>query len=79
MIANFNRSGLPEGLSGKLLVKLSPDGKVLEVKVHSSSGSELFDERGRLAVRKSSPLLEPEDIQLFKRLGHNEVLFTIAP
>ena len=79
IISNFNISGLPEGLEGKLLVQVIPGGEVISVSISKSSGNELFDRRARLAVQKSSPLPIPDDVATFERLGLRRLLIPFQP
>ncbi|MGV0005699.1 MAG: cell envelope integrity protein TolA [Candidatus Porifericomitaceae bacterium WSBS_2022_MAG_OTU9] len=77
--SNFNLTGLPEGLSCKLEISLSPSGEVLGVIVKGSSGNELFDRRAELAVKKASPLPVPDDPRDFARLGFGKNSFIFEP
>ena len=79
IISNFNISGLPEGLEGKLLVQVIPGGEVISVTISKSSGNDLFDRRALLAVQKSSPLPIPEDVATFERLGLRRLLIPFQP
>ncbi len=76
---HFNLTGLPEGLSCKLEISLSPSGEVLGVTVKGSSGNELFDRRAELAVKKASPLPVPRDPRDFGRLELGKISFTFEP
>lgn len=66
--SNFNRTGLPKGLSCTLRVRLIPGGDVIEVSIEKSSGNDIFDRRAITAVQKSSPFPVPSDIETFDRL-----------
>ncbi len=46
----------PQGLEARLIVVVSRDGKVLELRVEKASGNSLFDESAVRAVRRASPL-----------------------
>ena len=76
---NFNLTGLKEGSTCKLEVRMAPGGVVLSVAVTTSSGDELFDRRAVTAVQKSSPLPVPEDVATFQRLQLNVVSFIFNP
>lgn len=54
-------SGVNRNLSSELLIKLAPDGSVLDVKVTRSSGDVSLDRSARDAVFKASPLPVPDD------------------
>jgi len=81
VIRNFNKSGLPDNLSCKLMVKLLPNGEVASVSVIKTSGNEIFDRRALLAVEKSSPFMLPEEVDLekFEQLDLRELSFTFIP
>lgn len=66
--SNFNKTGLPKGLSCTLRVRLIPGGDVIEVFIEKSSGNDIFDRRAITAVKKSSPFPVPSDIEIFDRL-----------
>ncbi len=66
--SNFNKTGLPKGLSCTLRVRLIPGGDVIEVFIEKSSGNDIFDRRAITAVKKSSPFPVPSDIETFDRL-----------
>ncbi len=53
--------GVPmdEGISTSLVFKVEPSGKVIDVKIVSSSGNSVFDNYCRQAIIKSSPLPPP--------------------
>jgi TonB family protein len=46
----------PQGLEARLIVVVSRDGKVLDLRVEKASGNSLFDESAVRAVRRASPL-----------------------
>ncbi len=57
-------------LSSVLMIRLSPDGKVLDVQISKSSGDASLDSSARTAVLKSSPLPVPEkasDFEVFRQ------------
>ena len=54
-----------QGLSCTIRVKLLPSGDVMEAKVVTSSGDNVFDRSAENAVRKASPLPVPKDRALF--------------
>lgn len=76
---NFNQTGLPEGLSCALRVRLLPGGEVIDVSVSKSSGNDIFDRRAQTAVHQASPLPVPEDIATFERLNLRDITFTFKP
>lgn len=76
---NFNKVGLPQGLTCKLAVQAIPGGEVISVTLSESSGNEIFDRRAITAVEKASPLPLPADPALFDRLRLRNFLFTFAP
>ena len=76
---NFNRTGLPEGLSCALRVKLLPGGEVIDVSVSNTSGNDIFDRRALTAVQKASPLPVPQDTETFERLNLRDITFTFKP
>ena len=53
--------GVPpdSGISTSIVFKVNPSGKVLDVRVVSSSGNSIFDEYCRQAIFKASPLPSP--------------------
>lgn len=66
-----------KSLETVLLIRLSPDGMVLDVKVSKSSGDAALDSSARIAVLKSSPLPVPEkakDFEVFKQFS-----LTVSP
>jgi colicin import membrane protein len=81
VIRNFNKSGLPDNLGCKLMVKLLPNGEVANVSVIKTSGNEIFDRRALLAVEKSSPFILPEEVDLekFEQLDLRELSFNFIP
>jgi len=76
---NFNKVGLPQGLTCRLAVQAIPGGEVISVTLSESSGNEIFDRRAITAVEKASPLPLPADPALFDRLQLRNFLFTFAP
>lgn len=60
---------LPENFDEKtyciFIIKLAPNGSVLDVKLVRSSGDELLDRSARSAVYKASPLPVPKDPEVF--------------
>lgn len=72
---NFTTTGLPEGLTCTLRVKLIPGGEVLDASIIESSGNETYDRNSQTAVLKSSPLPVPDDAETFDRLGLREFTF----
>jgi colicin import membrane protein len=48
-------------------VKLTSDGTVIDAKVITSSGNDVFDRSAENAVNKSSPLPVPKDKELFNK------------
>ena len=76
---NFNKTGLEEGLSCKLRVRLLPSGDVVDVSVTQSSTNDIFDRRARTAVLKASPLPVPEDAATFERLNLRDITFNFTP
>jgi len=46
----------PQGLEARLIVVVSRDGKVLDLRIEKSSGNSLFDDSAVRAVRRASPL-----------------------
>lgn len=79
VISNFNKQGLPSGLTAVIQVRLAPNGDVLDVSIENSSGNGLFDQRALVAVEKSSPLRVPEDAETFERLGFRQFNFVFEP
>ena len=73
--ANFNRTGLPEGLESTISVGAIPGGEVIRVTVYQSSGNEVFDRRAVTAVEKASPLPLPSDPATFERLRLRKFTF----
>ena len=78
---NFNKSGLPDNLSCRLMVKLLPTGEVASVSLIETSGNDIFDRRALLAVEKSSPFALPEEVDLekFEQLNLRELSFKFIP
>ncbi len=74
---NFNKLGLPDGLSCVLSIRMIPGGDVVEATIIKSSGDAIFDRRARNAVSVASPLPFPEEERLFKEF--REITFTYKP
>jgi TonB family protein len=64
-------------LSADLLLRLAPDGTVLEVKLIKSSGNDLLDQSAITAVQKASPLPVPSEPDAFKVF--REIKLTVKP
>ena len=73
----FNKLGLPEGLSCVILIRILEGGKVAEASIVKSSGNELFDNRAETAVYSASPLPVPEETRLFEQMRN--IRFTFEP
>ena len=75
-IANkFNRTGLVEGLSCTLLIRLTANGEIVRVSIVESSGSEVFDRRAEAAVFAAAPLPLPESERLSSRMRTLRTIF----
>lgn len=61
----------------ELLIKVAPNGEVLNVSLLKSSGSGLLDRSALLAVRKASPLPVPKEPEVFNRF--REFSLTVRP
>ena len=72
---NFNKFGLPEGLSCVILIRLLEGGKVADVSIATSSGNDLFDKRAESAVYAASPLPTPEELRLFEKMRNIRFIF----
>ncbi|MBI4005257.1 MAG: cell envelope integrity protein TolA [Gammaproteobacteria bacterium] len=80
VVNNFNKSGLPQGLSCVLRVQLIPGGEVTNVTLVESSGNSIFDQRSVTAVEKASPFQTvPDDVESFERLGLRQITFRFIP
>lgn len=79
VLNNFIKTGLPEGLSCELRIKLVPGGEVVGVSIINSSGNDIFDRRAVTAVEKSSPLPVPDDAETLDRLDLRDIKFTFKP
>jgi len=79
VVNNFNKSGLPTGLSCILRVQLIPGGEVTNVTLVELSGNSVFDQRAVTAVNKASPLPVPDDIETFERLNLRQIQFQFKP
>jgi colicin import membrane protein len=53
-------------LTSELMIRLAPDGKVLDVEITKSSGDPALDSSARAAVRKASPLPVPSNPSEFE-------------
>ncbi len=73
--SKFNETNLKEGLSCKILIRMSEDGTVLESNIVESSGNELFDQRADKAVHSASPLPVPSEIRLFNKMRTIRITF----
>ena len=73
--SKFNETNLKEGLSCKILIRMSEDGTVLESNIVESSGNELFDQRADKAVHSASPLPVPNEIRLFNKMRTIRITF----
>ena len=71
----FNETNLKEGLSCKILIRMSEGGKVIESTIVESSGNELFDQRAEKAVFASSPLPVPSESKLFNKMRSIRITF----
>ncbi|MEM7026806.1 MAG: cell envelope integrity protein TolA, partial [Pseudomonadota bacterium] len=71
----FNRLGLPDGLSCEILIRLLEGGNVADVSIAKSSGNELFDKRAEDAVYKASPLPVPDEPRVFNKMRTIQILF----
>jgi colicin import membrane protein len=79
IVNEFNRTGLPDGLSCVIRVILAPGGKVVGFSVIKSSGNTIFDRRAETAVRKAEPLPAPDDSATLDRLDLRDNTFTFEP
>ena len=73
--SKFNETNLKEGLSCKILIRMSEDGTVLESNIVESSGNDLFDQRADKAVHSASPLPVPTEIRLFNKMRTIRITF----
>tara|TARA_B100001250_G_scaffold83188_1_gene68626 strand:- start:115 stop:957 length:843 start_codon:yes stop_codon:yes gene_type:complete len=73
--SNFNETNLKEGLSCKILIRMSEGGKVIESTIVESSGNELFDQRAEKAVYSASPLPVPGESRLFNKMRSIRITF----
>jgi len=74
---SFNTTGLPDGLSCILQIRMIPGGEVVEARVVKTSGNEVFDRRAETAVNKAAPLPVPDEPRQFERM--RELRLTFAP
>jgi len=63
----FNLTGLSQGLSCVIFIRMIPGGDVIEARVVTSSGDSIFDRRAEVAVQKAAPLPVPDDQRLFEK------------
>ena len=75
--SEFNMTGLPPGLSCVFLLRMSPGGDVVSVRIDKSSGNTIFDTRAETAVKRAAPLPVPEDARIFAKM--REIRLTFAP
>ena len=73
--SEFNETNLKEGLSCKILIRMSEGGKVIESTIVESSGNELFDQRADKAVHGASPLPVPSESRLFNKMRSIRITF----
>ena len=73
--SEFNETNLKEGLSCKILIRMSEDGNVIESTIVESSGNELFDQRADKAVHGASPLPVPSESRLFNKMRSIRITF----
>jgi len=73
--SEFNETNLKEGLSCKILIRMSEGGKVIESTIVESSGNELFDQRAEKAVYGASPLPVPGESRLFNKMRSIRITF----
>jgi colicin import membrane protein len=71
----FNETNLKEGLSCKIIIRMSEGGKVIESAIVESSGNELFDQRAEKAVYSASPLPVPSESRLFNKMRSIRITF----
>ena len=71
----FNETNLKEGLSCKIIIRMSEGGKVIESAIVESSGNELFDKRAEKAVYSASPLPVPSESRLFNKMRSIRITF----
>ena len=64
-------------LSSQFRIRLSPDGRVLEVSLIRSSGDPVLDRSAQSAIYKASPLPVPQDAELFKVF--RDISLTVRP
>ncbi len=64
-------------LSSELLIRLAPDGTVIEVKLSRSSGNDALDQSAITAVYKASPLPVPTDAAAFQVF--RQFVLTVRP
>ncbi len=79
IVNEFNRTGLPDGLSCVIRVVLKPGGEVVGFSIIKSSGNPIFDRRAETAVRKAEPLPAPDDSATLDRLDLRDNTFTFKP
>ena len=71
----FNTTGLPDGLSCVLQIRMIPGGEVVEAHVIQTSGDPIFDRRAELAVQKAAPLPVPDDPRQFEIMRVTNLTF----
>ncbi|MFT5259344.1 MAG: colicin import membrane protein [Saprospiraceae bacterium] len=62
----FNIKLFSNGLRAYYIIQLQPSGHVVNVKLKRSSGNALYDEEGKRAILKASPLPIPTDSRYFE-------------
>lgn len=63
---SINNQYIQKNLRCKMKITTEKDGNVTEVLIVRSSGNLSFDRAARLAVKKASPLLVPQESEIFK-------------
>lgn len=69
--------GVQDDISCVLLIRLAPNGEVLDVKLARSSGDALLDRSASSAVYKASPLPVPSEPELFDKF--REIRLLVRP
>lgn len=64
-------------LSCKLLIRLAPDGTLLDARIVESSGNSVLDRSALNAVQKASPLPIPDKAEIFDKF--REFNLTVRP
>lgn len=70
-------AGINTALVTELLIRLAPDGTVIQVTVLKSSGNDLLDQSAIQAVQKASPLPVPDNLEAFHVL--REIRLKLKP